>query len=148
MHFRDRSIQRLDCGADFASSIGDREFFGSRGYANELERHPTCRGEKKIERSGAEGSAFQRPSPDVPRYLCPVRQGRRSTSRASRPQTGLSKRLLRLHRGSGDETMMQAMRRRGTWYDVGGVDQGSVHRAKGECGWPGHLCRQAATCAG
>jgi len=51
MSFQDKSIQCSDCGATFAHSAEDQEFFQSKGYTNEPKRCPSCREARKSERS-------------------------------------------------------------------------------------------------
>jgi len=61
MSFQDKSIQCLDCGADFTFSTEDQEFFQSRGYTNEPKRCPACRRTRKAERFANGGTSFGAP---------------------------------------------------------------------------------------
>ena len=47
MSFQDKSIQCSDCGATFAFTTGEQEFFASRGFTNEPKRCVQCRKAKK-----------------------------------------------------------------------------------------------------
>jgi len=51
MSFQDKSIQCSDCGAAFAFTAEEQEFFQSKGYTNEPKRCPSCRQARK-ERQG------------------------------------------------------------------------------------------------
>ena len=52
MSFQDKSLQCSDCGATFAFSAEEQEFFQSRGYVNEPKRCPSCRQERKARQYG------------------------------------------------------------------------------------------------
>ncbi len=54
MSFQDKSIQCSDCGATFAFSAGEQEFFQSKGFNNEPKRCPSCRRANKAQRSSSE----------------------------------------------------------------------------------------------
>ena len=43
MSYQDKILQCRDCGLDFLFSIGEQEFFASKGYVNEPRRCPSCR---------------------------------------------------------------------------------------------------------
>jgi len=58
MSFQDKSIQCSDCGATFAFSAEEQEFFQSKGYTNEPKRCPSCRQARKSER-GDSGSSYR-----------------------------------------------------------------------------------------
>ncbi len=47
MSFEDKSIQCSDCGATFAFTSGEQEFFASKGFTNEPKRCVECRRVKK-----------------------------------------------------------------------------------------------------
>ncbi|GAH44739.1 unnamed protein product, partial [marine sediment metagenome] len=52
MNFKDKSIRCSGCGATFTFTVGEQEFFQSKGYTNEPKRCPSCRQARKSERSG------------------------------------------------------------------------------------------------
>jgi len=52
MAFQDKTLQCSDCGATFAFTAEEQEFYKSKGYTNEPKRCPTCRQARKAERSG------------------------------------------------------------------------------------------------
>jgi CxxC-x17-CxxC domain-containing protein len=51
--FQEKSLQCADCGATFAFSVEEQEFFQSRGYTNEPKRCQPCRQARKSERYGS-----------------------------------------------------------------------------------------------
>ncbi|MFH0768036.1 MAG: CxxC-x17-CxxC domain-containing protein [Chloroflexota bacterium] len=53
MSFQDKSLQCSDCGATFAFSAEEQDFYKSKGYTNEPKRCPECRQVRKTERSGS-----------------------------------------------------------------------------------------------
>ena len=61
MSFQDKTLQCSDCGATFAFSVQEQEFFQSKGYTNEPKRCPSCRQARKSERygGGSYGSSRQ-----------------------------------------------------------------------------------------
>ena len=52
MSFQDKSIQCADCSATFTFTVGEQEFFATRGFTNEPKRCPSCRQAKKTQRNG------------------------------------------------------------------------------------------------
>ena len=48
MSFQDKSLHCSDCGTTFTFSVGEQEFFQSKGYTNEPRRCPACRQDKEI----------------------------------------------------------------------------------------------------
>ncbi len=65
MSFQEKSIQCSDCGATFAHSVEDQEYYQSKGYTNEPKRCPDCRQKRKSERYGSS-------SYGTPRQMFPV----------------------------------------------------------------------------
>ncbi len=55
MSYTEKSIQCVDCGASFAFTVEEQEFFASKGYTNEPKRCLSCRQARKTERSGSGG---------------------------------------------------------------------------------------------
>jgi hypothetical protein len=52
MIFQDKYLQCSDCGATFAFSAEEQEFFRSRGFTNEPKRCPSCYAARKTKRYG------------------------------------------------------------------------------------------------
>ena len=52
MSFEDKYVQCSHCGATFAFSAEEQEFFQSRGYINEPKRCPSCHAARKTKRYG------------------------------------------------------------------------------------------------
>jgi len=59
MAYQEKSIVCCDCGATFAFSAEEQEFFATKGYTNEPKRCPTCRATRK-ERQGNSSGYGQR----------------------------------------------------------------------------------------
>ena len=55
MSFQDKTLQCVDCGANFTFSASEQEFFQSKGYTNEPKRCPSCRQSRKADRYGSSG---------------------------------------------------------------------------------------------
>jgi len=55
MSFQDKSLQCSDCGHEFTFTVGEQEFYSSRGLQNEPRRCPECRRARKTERYGNNG---------------------------------------------------------------------------------------------
>ena len=47
MALADKDLTCVDCGAAFTFTVGEQEFFASRGYTNEPKRCTECRGARK-----------------------------------------------------------------------------------------------------
>jgi len=58
MSFQEKTLQCTDCGADFAFTAEEQEFFQSKGYTNEPKRCPSCRQARKTERNGSRGNSY------------------------------------------------------------------------------------------
>jgi len=67
MSFKDKSIQCVDCGIDFAFTAEEQELFQTKGYTNEPKRCPSCRQAKKAERNGSRANSY-----DLPRQVFPA----------------------------------------------------------------------------
>ncbi|NQT73371.1 MAG: zinc-ribbon domain containing protein [Chloroflexi bacterium] len=52
MSFTDRELQCADCGATFTFTVGEQEFFETKGFTNEPKRCPDCRQSRKSEQRG------------------------------------------------------------------------------------------------
>ena len=51
MSYADKTLTCRDCGQSFSFTVGEQEFFASRGFTNEPSRCAECRGERKAGRS-------------------------------------------------------------------------------------------------
>ncbi len=51
--FQDKQLKCRECGADFVFSAGEQAFFREKELMNEPQRCPTCRSNRRRERSGA-----------------------------------------------------------------------------------------------
>ena len=58
MTFYDKSIRCSDCGTTFTFTIGEQEFFQSKGFTNEPKRCPSCRRTNKARRSDNIGNTY------------------------------------------------------------------------------------------
>src|SRR5207248_3884584 len=54
--YTDRTLQCVDCGAEFVFTADDQEFHASRGFTNEPKRCPDCRRARKAARGDTGGS--------------------------------------------------------------------------------------------
>ena len=64
MAISDRNLTCVECGSSFVFTIGEQEFFASRGYTNEPKRCPDCRSARKNAQRGGHGGG--------PREMHPV----------------------------------------------------------------------------
>jgi CxxC-x17-CxxC domain-containing protein len=55
MGYTDKQIACNECGAQFAFTASEQEFYASKGYTNDPKRCPSCRQARKSQRHG-EGS--------------------------------------------------------------------------------------------
>jgi len=59
MDFVEKELQCSECGATFAFTVEEQEFFKSRGYTNEPKRCPTCREARRANRyDSGRGSGY------------------------------------------------------------------------------------------
>ena len=55
MSYADKTITCRDCGQLFTFTVGEQEFFASRGFTNEPSRCESCRADRKASRSDSGG---------------------------------------------------------------------------------------------
>jgi CxxC-x17-CxxC domain-containing protein len=55
MTYTEKSLQCSDCGATFAFTATEQEFYATKVFTNEPKRCPSCRSARKSERSGNDG---------------------------------------------------------------------------------------------
>jgi CxxC-x17-CxxC domain-containing protein len=58
MSFQEKSLQCSDCGANFAFTTEEQEFFASKGFTNDPKRCPSCRQVRKTERYGSGSGGY------------------------------------------------------------------------------------------
>jgi CxxC-x17-CxxC domain-containing protein len=51
--FDDRTLTCRDCGESFVFSVGEQQFFATKGLVNDPQRCPSCRAEAKRARSSS-----------------------------------------------------------------------------------------------
>ena len=64
MALADKDLSCSECNAAFVFTVGEQEFFNSRGYTNEPKRCPECRETRKTQQRGGYGGG--------PREMHPV----------------------------------------------------------------------------
>ena len=52
MSFVDKTLECVECGANFTFSASEHEFFAGKGYTNDPKRCPECRRANKQRRGG------------------------------------------------------------------------------------------------
>jgi len=57
MALTDKTLVCRDCGREFIFTVGEQEFYSSRGLLNEPGRCPDCRLARRRERSGGYGGS-------------------------------------------------------------------------------------------
>jgi CxxC-x17-CxxC domain-containing protein len=70
MGLENKTLNCVDCGANFTFSVEDQEFFQSKGYTNEPKRCPSCRQARKSERTGS--GSYGSGSYGSPRQMFPA----------------------------------------------------------------------------
>ncbi len=55
MAISDRDMTCRDCGATFVFTVGEQEFFASRGFTNDPSRCQACRGARRNQQGGGGG---------------------------------------------------------------------------------------------
>ena len=59
MALADKNLVCRECGKEFAFTVGEQEFYASRGLMNEPGRCPECRAARRRERRGGTGNPGQ-----------------------------------------------------------------------------------------
>ena len=96
MALADKELTCVECGAPFIFTVGEQEFFASRGYTNDPKRCSACRSARKSQqRSG--GLRRRWSSRNAPGGLRPVRRGHHGSLRSPRRPAGVLQRLLQHH---------------------------------------------------
>ena len=61
----DKNLSCSDCNAQFVFTVGEQEFFASRGYTNEPKRCPDCRNARRNQPRGGDGWSAREMHPAV-----------------------------------------------------------------------------------
>ena len=56
---QDKTLVCRDCGQSFVFTVGEQDFFASRGFTNDPSRCPECRAARKASREAGEGGRFR-----------------------------------------------------------------------------------------
>ena len=56
MAISDKTLTCVECAQDFTFTVGEQEFFASKGFTNEPSRCPQCRATRKNQQGGGGGS--------------------------------------------------------------------------------------------
>ena len=59
MDYVDKTLECIECSAEFTFGASEQEFFASKGFTNEPKRCPSCRQARKTERSRDGGSGYR-----------------------------------------------------------------------------------------
>ncbi len=62
MALSDKTLVCVECAAEFTFTVGEQEFFASRGFTNEPRRCPECRQTRKSQRSFEGGPREMHPA--------------------------------------------------------------------------------------
>ncbi len=60
MALSDKTLVCAECAAEFTFTVGEQEFFASRGFTNEPRRCPDCRQSRRQQRSYEGGGGGER----------------------------------------------------------------------------------------
>ena len=60
MAISDKSLTCVECGQGFTFTVGEQEFFNSKGFTNEPSRCPPCRAARKSQQGGGGRSGAAR----------------------------------------------------------------------------------------
>ena len=52
MTLSDKTLTCMECGSAFTFTVGEQEFFASKGYTNEPKRCPSCREARRSQQRG------------------------------------------------------------------------------------------------
>ena len=80
MALSDKTLTCRDCGDAFTFTVGEQEFFASKGFTNEPSRCPQCRAARKSQQGGGGGGfdsrnqqgggGFDRPTREMHPAVC------------------------------------------------------------------------------
>ena len=72
MSLEDKSIVCFDCGATFAFTVAEQEFFATKGYTNEPKRCPSCRQARKQQQGNTTDYRNSSYTQSSPRQMYPA----------------------------------------------------------------------------
>jgi len=65
MSISDKTLTCVECSQDFTFTVGEQEFFASKGFTNEPSRCPQCRAARKNQQGGGgSGGGYGRSGSD------------------------------------------------------------------------------------
>ncbi len=78
MALSDKTLTCRDCGDGFTFTVGEQEFFASKGFTNEPSRCPQCRAARKSQQGGGGfdsrnqqgGGGFDKPAREMHPAVC------------------------------------------------------------------------------
>ena len=86
----DKTLTCVECGGAFTFTVGEQEFFASKGYTNEPKRCPNCRDARKSQQGGGGyGFGGGGDAGDASCGLRPMRRGDHSPIQTPRRQAGI-----------------------------------------------------------
>lgn len=67
---QDRTLTCKDCGAEFAFTASEQEFYAEKGFTNDPGRCPDCRAARKRQNNGGFGGRNARPQREMHSATC------------------------------------------------------------------------------
>jgi hypothetical protein len=58
MTYQEKTLRCSDCGASFAFTAGEQEFYQAKGFTNEPKRCPICRKANKDRRADSTNTSY------------------------------------------------------------------------------------------
>ncbi|MGH2365507.1 MAG: zinc-ribbon domain containing protein [Chloroflexota bacterium] len=69
MSLADKSLTCVDCGNEFVFTVGEQQFYQTKGLLNEPKRCPSCRSAAKMARQSGGDTAY-RPRREMHTVIC------------------------------------------------------------------------------
>lgn len=70
MAFQEKTLTCKDCGAEFAFSVSEQEFYAEKGFQNDPARCPECRSARKRQRNGGMNSRSNNNNREMYSVIC------------------------------------------------------------------------------
>ncbi|MDA1220059.1 MAG: zinc-ribbon domain containing protein [Chloroflexi bacterium] len=70
MAISDKNLTCVECAQDFTFTVGEQEFFASKGFTNEPSRCPQCRAARKSQQGGGGGFGRSGPAREMHPAVC------------------------------------------------------------------------------
>ena len=70
MAISDKNLTCVECAQDFTFTVGEQEFFASKGFTNEPSRCPQCRAARKGQQGGGGGFGRSGPAREMHPAVC------------------------------------------------------------------------------